>query len=153
MSIRAVYRGWVGVCFFWAVTIWSWWPGRSRIVGVAPRGPPESPRFDCLSERFPELPPSRLSPALPLCSARWSDRVTLTLLYVGVPLCTKGLHRLCVHDIKYWVPDGRLARDFRVGFRPTFGHSWPHNPSRSTGQKSARQILMWRQNIPAILPE
>ena len=60
--------------------------------------------------------------------------------------------------------EGSLAGNFRVGFRPIFGQTWPQNPSRTTGlvlqcrlhQKSARQTnskaISWRQKNPARLP-
>ncbi len=54
-----------------------------------------------------------------------------------------------------WVPEGSLAENARVGFRPIFGQTWLQNPSRTTGlilqcwlhQKSTRQTnskaILW----------
>ena len=61
---------------------------------------------------------------------------------------------------KYWVPEGSLAGNFRVGFPWIFGQTWPQDPSRSPGlalqlnlhEKSAPQTnskaISWRQQIP-----
>ncbi len=72
-----------------------------------------------------------------------------------------ALHFFCLVG---WVPEGSLAGFVRVGFRLSFGQTWPENPSRSTGlvlqcrldRKSARQTnskaTSWRQKNPARLP-
>ena len=74
------------------------------------------------------------------------------LLWVLLPVQRHG-HKLDLN----WVPEGSLAGNFRIGFRPIFRQTWPQDPSRSTGlvlqcrlhQKSARQTnskaIPWRQ--------
>ncbi len=79
--------------------------------------------------------------------------------YPGRTCCRVGCKyfRARISDCSVWVPEGSLAGNFRVGFRPIFGQAWPQNPSRSTGlvlqyrlhQKSTRQTnsnaISWRQ--------
>ena len=67
---------------------------------------------------------------------------------VGVVLQRQlqGVGEVGVPVLYYWVPQGNLAGDFRVGFPMILGQTWPQDLARSPGP--ALQINLHEQPIP-----